>query len=378
MASLHGSSDVAVVGGGLIGCAIALRLVQQKVRVTVFERGEPGCEASTAGAGMIAPQGETAQPDLFYELCAASRDLYPDFLAEVEEISGKRVDFHVHGTLMVAMDETERARLEGVFEGQTQCGLSLEKLTSEELRKRNPHLSSRVLAGVFVAGDHWLDNEMLVAALRAACQRCGVVFRLHNEATRFNAGDSRVESIEAREPDSAVTTRYSAGSFVLAAGAWSGSLAKSLNVRLPVAPCRGQMMEFDGSEDFPLAVRAGHCYAVSRSGGRIIAGSTMEYAGFEKSVTGEGLISILEGASRFLPLIKRLRFRRAWAGLRPDTEDHRPVLGYERFQNLVFATGHFRNGILLTPVTAKLITELLLTGSTSIPIDAYSPQRFHS
>src|SRR5579875_949642 len=131
-----------------------------------------------------------------------------------------------------------------------------------------------------------------------------------------------------------------------------------------------------GRAGFPLVVRAGHHYLVPRSGGRIIAGSTMEYKGFEKAVTGEGLRSILEGAVAIAPVVKDLRFRAAWSGLRPDTEDHLPILGYGEITNLVFATGHFRNGILLTPITAQLISELILKGSTSRPLERYSPARF--
>ncbi|HLI30498.1 MAG TPA: FAD-dependent oxidoreductase, partial [Terriglobia bacterium] len=170
---------------------------------------------------------------------------------------------------------------------------------------------------------------------------------------------------------------YSADHFVLAAGAWSGELAASLNLPLPVKPCRGQMIEFEGAIEFPCTVRAGHFYCVPRSGGRLIAGSTMEYAGFEKAVTAEGLLSILERACRLVPSLAGQRFRRAWAGLRPDTPDHWPILGYGAWTNLVFATGHFRNGILLTPITARLISELIVTGSASINLQPYSPTRFH-
>jgi glycine oxidase len=362
---------VIVVGGGLIGCAIAFRLAQQKLRVRVFDRGQPGCEASSAGAGMIAPQGETVEPDGFYQLCAASRDLYPRFATEIEEISDQTVNLRRDGTLMIALDESERMELNTIYDGQTRAGLPIERLSASEVRREIPQVSENVQAGLLVRGDHWVDNEALVQALETACRKCGVVFHPNTAVSRFNLDGRKVGSIETGDQ-----ARHQAGMFVLAAGAWSGELASSLDLRLPVVPCRGQMMEFDGADGFPLALRASHCYLVPRSGGRLAAGSNMEYAGYQKSVTGEGLLTVLAGATRMAPSVKELRFRRAWAGLRPDTGDHRPILGLGKFENLIFATGHFRNGILLTPVTAKLISELIATGSSSIPIDAYSPRRF--
>jgi glycine oxidase len=371
-----GASDVIIVGGGLIGCAIALRLVRNKVRVTVFERSEPGCEASSAGAGMIAPQGETLEPDVFYDLCAASRDLYPEFVAEVEDAAGQKVDFVQRGSLMVATTEAGRTHLAHVRERQTLAGLCLERLSADQVHQSCPGLSPGILEGVVVAGDHWLDNEALMRALHAACTARGVRFRLHTAVNRLIAHKNRVKAIETVADGQPMPSYDSADVFVLAAGAWSGETAASLGLSLPIIPCRGQMVELDGADELPMTVRAGHHYVVPRSQGRVVAGSTMEYVGYEKRVTGEGLLSILQGVSTFAPFLRRFRFRRAWAGLRPDTSDHRPVLGYGRFENLIFATGHFRNGILLTPVTAKLTSDLLLSGSTSFPIECFSPARF--
>lgn len=370
-------SDVIVVGGGLIGCAIALRLAQHKMQVRVFDRGEPGAEASSAGAGMIAPQGETVEPDGFYSLCAASRDLYPNFVAEVEELAGQPVEFRRDGALMAALDEHEAGELGRIYNGQTRFGLAVEKLSGEEVRRRLPQISPQVLGGLFFAGDHWLNNELLMFALHKACSRAGVIFHTHSPVARFNGQGGRMQSIEIESKPRPDPLVYSADYFVLAAGAWSGNLAASLNLPLPIKPCRGQMIEFEGAADFPFVLRAAHFYCVPRSGGRLIAGSTMEDSGFEKAVTADGLLSILERARRLVPFIAGLRFRRAWAGLRPDTADHWPILGCGPWSNLAFATGHFRNGILLTPITAQLIAELIVTGSAPGALQPYSPLRFH-
>lgn len=373
------AADVIIIGAGLIGCAIAYRLAQSHLKVIVLERGEPGGEASQAAAGMLAPQGETVEPGPFFELCAASRNLYPNFLAEIEQLTGQLVDYHREGTLLVAIDEEESKRLEKIYQAQTRANLEIECLAAKAVLDRAPGLSPRIQCGLFISGDHWVDNERLMYALVNACQRLGVSFHAGNTVSGLNVRNGRVESVEAGPVSSGARSAYSAGHFVLAAGCWSRDLVAPLGIDLPMKPCRGQMIEFESDVALTqtmLTVRAGHHYLVPRPPGRILAGTTVEYAGFNKAVTGEGLRSILEGAARFAPLITNLRFRRAWAGLRPDTSDHLPILGYGELENLIFATGHFRNGILLAPVSAQLISELLVTGTTSHSIDVYSPWRF--
>ncbi len=367
-------SDVVIIGGGIIGCSTALRLAQARMRVTVLDRGEPGAEASSAAAGMIAPQGEVAEPDQFFELCAASRDLYPSFIAETEELSGQAVGYRHDGTLIVSVSDAEAQELDHVYSGQTAHGLKLEKLTPSAVRSRLSGLSPEVRTGLFVPGDHWVDNERLTRALVTGCRKLGVKFVNGSGVRKIHASGGRVQSAEAGTNSSA--EHFSAGHFVLAAGCWSGDLTAALGDSIPTSPCRGQMIEFETPSEIPITVRAGHHYFVPREGRRVVAGTTGEYVGFKKEVTAGGLRSILEGLERMAPMVKDFRFVRAWAGLRPDTADHLPILGYGHLENLAFATGHFRNGILLAPITAQLISELILTGSTSRPIDAYRPTRF--
>ncbi|PYV19859.1 MAG: glycine oxidase ThiO [Acidobacteria bacterium] len=349
-----GSPDVVIVGGGIIGCAIALRLAEARMKVVVLDRGEPGAEASSAAAGMLAPQGESATPDTFFEFARASRDLYPEFAREVEALSDMKVGYRRDGTLLVA----------------------LERLSAKAVHERAAGLAPEIRSGLFIAGDHWLDNEKFAGALVKAGRRAGVKFHTHSAATRLTARGGRVESVQFAAASKAARKSLSAGTFVLSAGCWSPELTGPLGLRLPMSPCRGQMIEFDAPQPLAHVVRAGHHYLVPRAGCRVLAGTTAEYVGFEKAVTGEGLRSILEGVMRIAPVVKSFRFRRAWSGLRPDTADHRPILGYGEINNLVFATGHFRNGILLAPITARAIADLILTGATEHPIDAYRPQRF--
>lgn len=365
-----------IIGGGIIGSAIAFRLAQSGVRVAVIDRAEPGAEASGAAAGMIAPQGEMLEPDLFFELSKASRDLYPGFATEVEDLSEEKINYRRDGTLLVAIDEHECEELDHIYTNQVRLGLPLERLTGEMAAKRIAGLSPQIKLALLVPEDHWLDNKRLARALVKAAEKLGAEFYWKTTATDFELQSGRVESVHATADQGRTALTFSANSFVLAAGCWSKSLASTLGLSLQMEPCHGQIIEFETRDELPCVVRAGIHYIVPRGGKTVIAGTTAEYVGYEKAVTAEGLESIIQGVSRIAPLIKKATFRRAWSGLRPDTKDHYPILGYGEAKNLVFATGHFRNGILLAPVTAKLISELLLTGSASFPLEAYSPLRF--
>ncbi len=370
------TADVIVIGGGLIGSAIAFRLAQARLKVLVLDRGEPGSEASAAAAGMLAPQGETVDPDEFFTFCAASHALYPEFSSEIEGSTGRKVGYRREGTLLVAADDEESAALERTYQAQSRLGLEIERLSPEIVHERAPGLSAVIRFGLGIPQDHWVDNERLTQAVIAAAEGLKARFLAHTPLVKLNTRNGRVESLEARSGTTSSTATYSAGTFVMAAGCWSGQLAAPLGLTLPVTPCRGQMLEFEAPQELPLVVRSGHHYLVPRARNRIVVGTTAEYVGYEKVVTGAGLHSVLAGARRIAPLLNACTFIRAWAGLRPDTADHLPVLGYGEFANLVFATGHFRNGILLAPITAQLIAELITTGSTSQSIEAYRVSRF--
>lgn len=368
--SLH-KSDVLIIGGGIIGCSIGWRLAQAGMKVTVLDRSEPGTEASAAAAGMLAPIGEMVTPRAFSDLCIASRSLYPGFAAELEEAGGCSVGYRRDGSILAALDAAQEEELASVRSTQAALGYTLHALTTGEVHQRVAGLSPQIRSGLFIPGDHWVDNERLMRALLTACQRAGVRLETGMAVHQFHTKNSHIESVTAANGSS-----FSAKAYVLAAGCWSGEVASALGVQIPIMPCRGQMMEFESPGEIPFVVRAGIHYLVPRADRRVLMGTTSEYAGFEKVVTGEGLLAVLEGAMHLAPMVKDFRFVRAWAGLRPDTADHLPVLGYGEMENLVFATGHFRNGILLTPITAEVISDLILKGSSSRPLELYRPTRF--
>ena len=370
--------DVVVIGGGLIGCSIALRLALAGLRVTVLERETPGAEASSAAAGMLSPQSEAIEPGPFFDLCMASRRMYPKFAHEVEGLSGLDVDYRRDGTLLVATNPRQRHELGTVYQAQKRMGLSITRLSGKSVHSRVSGLAPKIDCGLFVPGDHSIDNEKLSAAVALACARLGVDIRTGISATQIVVKHDRVERVRVGD-ESGKSGEISAGHFVLAAGCWSAALAEPLGIKLPLKPCHGQMMEFESPRPLPLVVRAGHAYLVPRSERRIVVGTTSEYrAGFEKPITAEGLQSLMDGAIKVLPEFKQYRFLRAWAGLRPDTADHLPILGRGGISNLAFATGHFRNGILLAPITAEIVTDLVLKGSTRRPIEPYRPTRFRT
>jgi glycine oxidase len=365
-------ADVLIVGGGIIGCTIAWRLAQAGMKVTVLDRGEPGGEASSAAAGMLAPVGEMLEPRTFSELCVTSRKLYPHFMTEVEESSGYHTGYRDGGTLLVAIDDKTEEELTEIHRKQAAQGFALQSLTAAEVHERGARLSPRIRRGVFIPDDHWIDNERLMHALLIACRRAGVNLEAGCRIHEFHLQGNRIESVTAGNE-----AGFSAKTFVLAAGCWSGEIAGGLGIHLPVTPCRGQVMEFDTPHELPFVVRAGLHYLLPRSERRLLVGTTSELAGFEKAVTANGLLSILRGAIGLAPRIAEFRFVRAWAGLRPDTPDHLPVLGHgTELENLIFATGHFRNGILLAPVTAEIVAGLILKGSTPHSMEAYRPARF--
>jgi glycine oxidase len=382
MANAHRNPDVVVIGGGIVGSSIALRLAEAGLSVSVYDRGEPGAEASSAAAGMIAPQSEKAELEAFSVLSWESHSLYPRFVSEIEDMSGRHVGYRRDGTLLVALDEDQAGELEQIRRDEAcerhrpsahtpaDTGFRIERLTVADLGRHVAGLGDPVLDAQFLPADHWVDNERLTAAAIEAARRRGVVFHAGKAVRSLAAPNGRLESIEAGGE------RVCAGEFVLAAGCWSGVLAASIGLDIPTVPCRGQMLEFELTSPLPMVVRAGHHYLVPRASGRVLVGTTAEYVGFQKSVTADGMASILQGALRLAPFLGEARFCRAWAGLRPDTADHLPVLGRSGVQGLTLATGHFRNGILLAPITAKFIAEMVVANSSSPAMEAFRASRF--
>ncbi|HET6567465.1 MAG TPA: glycine oxidase ThiO [Rhodothermales bacterium] len=365
-----------IIGAGAIGLSIGWELVRAGRPVTIFERGEAGQGTSWLAAGMLAADAEIGFEEMdLYRLSRASLDRWPEFAARVEEDSGLMVDYRTEGTLMVADDRDSAARLRRVFDFQRSQDLPVQWLTGSEALDIEPFLAPRLAAAVWSESDHQVDNRQLVLALREAFLRKGGVLREH----------TAVQEVLQDETAPAIITeageRVEAACIVVAAGVWSGSIpGLDETARPAVRPVKGQMVQLAIEPPFALAhvVRGPQAYLAPKSSGRLVVGATMEEMGFDTRVTAGGLYRLLEGAWEVVPGIYDLPVTETWAGLRPGTRDNAPLLGWSSAPGVMMATGHFRHGILLTPITAEAIAQLLLRGETSPLLAPFSPQRFQT
>jgi glycine oxidase len=350
-------ADVAVVGAGLIGLGVAYELAKRGVGVTVFDRDEPARAASWAGAGMLAPFSEELPDAAMLALCREALAMYPAFVDELRERSGVDVRFRRDGTLHVALDGARLAELAVHAETYRRNGGEVTMLDRSDVLAREPLLAKSLAGAAFVANEAQVDNRRLGRALLAACGSLGV---------RFERVDGVALECDARRVRGLRTQHgfTSAGTVVNAAGAWAGELpGVPDDVRVPVHPVAGEMLAIALPRGAMRAlVWLGHRYLVPRDDGRLLVGATVDERGFDARVTAAGLHDLLDAALAVAPALAGFAVVETWAGLRPGSADGRPYLGATALEGYVVAAGHFRNGILLAPVTARLIAELIVDG----------------
>ncbi len=371
MTDKYQCADVVIVGGGVIGLTIARALVQRGVRdVCLVERTTWGSEASFAAGGILAPQAEADSRDSFFELACRSRDLYPHFASALREETGIEVELDSTGTLYVAFTQADLDEIQKRYEWQSQAGLVVERLTAKEARQLEPCISDSLRGALRFPRDVQVENRRLITAL---------VNSVAKERLRIFA-DTNVESIsvERGRLRGLETSRghVSCRIAILAAGTWSSTIEHSHTPK--IEPIRGQMISFDAKPQLTRhVIYSPRGYLVPRHDGRLLAGSTSEHAGFTKQVTAGGLNQIIANAEEISPKILTLPIVDTWSGLRPRAPDGLPVLGpCGEIDGLFYATGHYRNGILLAPVTGELIAEAVVTGHVSPLLAAFSPDRF--
>jgi glycine oxidase len=369
-------SDIVVIGAGVIGLGIAWRLAQRGASVTVFDQGTAGQGASHAAAGMLAACSE-AEPgeQALIALGRRSQAMWPAFADELLAATGVSVDLRTEGTLSVALNADDQARLMHHLEFQKMLGLPIEWISAREARRREPHLAPGLAGAVLSAGDHQVDNRKLTAALRLAAERSGVTIREHEPVEEILTSGGRATGIRLRSGDS-----VAAGTVVLAAGAWSRGIAGlPPPLRPPVRPVKGQMIALRMDPAAPLVthvVWAPGIYMVPRLDGRLILGATVEEKAFDTTLTAGGVLSLLEAAWRAIPAIEDLPIEEMWVGHRPGSRDDAPILGPAPVDGLVYATGHHRNGILLAPITADAIARLVHDGERDEAIRPFGMARF--
>jgi glycine oxidase len=375
------SADVVIVGGGVIGLAVAWRACQKGLSVTVFERGEIGMGTSHVAAGMLAPVaevefGEAGQAVL--ELGLRSAEIWPEFAAELERASGEEVGLLKTGTLVLARDEDEARELERQFAFRESLGLRTSRLRPSEARELEPALASTVRLALEAPEDHSVDPRLVLVALRRACEAVGARLREHTPVARALLDDAGTRLTDVLlEDGESVSTRH----VVIAAGAWSGCLeGLPSEARVPVRPVKGQILRLRdpaGPGLLERVVRFEGGYLVPRADGRYVLGATVEERGFERHATAGGVYQLLRDAHEVVPGVSELQIEELCVGLRPGTPDNLPMIGAGALDGLMWATGHHRNGILLAPLTAELVVDTLLgERSGNALLSACDPLRF--
>lgn len=359
------TTDVVVIGGGVIGTSVAYHLAGQNVRTMLVEKNTPGQEASSAAAGMLAATSGGSKRGPMYQLKRTSQALYPALVKELEERTGIDIEYQTPGILEIILTEADEKQYRRLYELRSEQGHAVSWLSAEEVRRREPSLTPAVRAAVHFAGDHHLHNGKLVEAwVQAAAQR-SVTLQTGKTAHEVRVNAGRVSQI--RIGDEWV----SADTIVIAAGSWSAQVGQLFGIPIPIQPAKGQMLTVRTTQ-LRHVIASGDRYLVPRKNGEVIIGSTVEFVGDNKDVTLQAIQLLAEWAETIVPGISRAPFSRFWAGLRPYSPTRRPILcRAPGLNNVVLATGHHRNGILLAPITGQLISELITTGQTSQSLEPF-------
>ncbi len=366
--------DVVVLGGGVIGLACARELAGAGLRVELLERLDRGGEASRAAAGMLAPLHDHDTPAPLLAACRASRDLWAAWAPELEAESGVALEYDRSGALQFVLDDEDEAALARIAAAARRLGEPAVEIDPAELARRTPGIAAPVRRALHFPGEHRVDNVRVCEALTVAVQRRGVALRhavLVGEVKRVAGSGGPAVRVETH------AGAVEAGLLVLAAGAWSGAIPGL--PRLPVRPVRGQMALLGGvAWPWRGIARRHRVYFVRRGAAGLLVGATLEEAGFRSHPTAAGIGGLLDLARRSYPALGEAHLEATWAGLRPGTPDDLPIVGPLPGWPALAATGHHRNGILLTPWTARQIAALAISGAAADRdlLAAFSPERF--
>jgi len=363
-------SDAIVIGGGVVGCAVAYSLASCGLQVLLLERGGLAEEASGAAAGMLAPLAEAHGPGPFLELCLAGLALFPSLARELEEATGLDIGLSRCGLLRVALTDEDEESLRRRYRWQLDTGLPLTWLEGEEARAVEPALSPGVRAAVLSEAEGQVEPQLLAHALARAAQARGARVLLSTPVLGIVRRGRRVYGV--RTPSGIVRGRQ----VVVAAGPWTGRLLAGIGLHLPTPPRRGQMLAYRG-RPVGRIVWGPEGYLAPKATGVTYAGATVEAVGFRRRTTQRGLRRLQRMARTLVPALGRAEVAAAWAGLRPGSPDGLPIIGpVPGWDGLSVASGHFRNGVLLAPITGRLLAQALTGQPTDLPLDPFSPARF--
>jgi glycine oxidase len=362
--------DVVIAGGGLIGGSIAIGLARAGARVTIVDAGVAGREASWAGAGILSSAHESLEMHSLIPLSRASLELYPQFVKQIEELTGQQVGFRPYGLLEVPGEDFAREELEKIVSAQRAQGLKAEIISGERAREMEPNLSAEVRTAILRPDDGSVDNRALTAAAMDAARMLGVQILENNGAVSVLREGTRVAGLATQ------TGNIEAKWTVIAAGCFSAAI-RGAEQYAPVIPAKRQMVAVRcAAATIKRVLMSEGVYLAARNDGRILVGATIERVGFNRVVREDAIQKLLAAASSLVPALKNHEVVETWSGLRPDSPDHLPVLGPTDLEGLVIATGHFRNGILLAPITAQLICGWIRDQRMSADYERFSPMRF--
>ena len=368
---MYQKSQVVVVGAGVVGCAVAYELARRGLNVRVIDRREVGQGATQASAGILAPYIEAHDRRPLLDLTTRSLDLYDEFVARIVEDSGAAVQYVRTGTLEVATGPDDMARLQGIRTACSERGIGAELLDAAAVRQAEPQLGSAVRGGLVVEAHGFIGVAELTGALRRAAAAHGVAFQSSAAVTRIEGNGTGIRIETAGDA-------FACESAVVAAGSWSGHMEIDGASPVPIRPVRGQLLHL-GWPAPPLkrVVWAPDCYLVPWSDGSVLAGATSEEVGFDERATVAGVRELIDATQRVAPGAAKAAFKEARVGLRPATPDQLPVIGPSAaMPGLVYACGHFRNGILLAPLTASVVADLVVDRRLDPVLDLTSPSRF--
>jgi glycine oxidase len=368
------SSPLIIIGGGVIGLATAYELAKRNKQVMVLEKGECGGQATGAAAGMLAPYSEIGEdPDDFFTMCHRSLLMYPEWQEELKKISKKDFEYNTNGSLHVVFHEADDLALETRLSWQQRWQVDSEIVRGKRLGKIEPNLSNDVISAMYYPGEHHIYSPDYVTALKVACTRLGV---------QLIEGTGEVTFSEILKDGVALATEnkgaFTADECIVSNGAWTSFFEQDLDVRLPVFPIRGQICAYkQGAEKVHHMIFSSQGYVVSKGNGSIVCGASEDIAGYDTSVTEKGIGRLIKWSGRLFPFMESKEPFHRWAGLRPATQDGYPLIGrLPHYPNIIISSGHYRNGILLSPINANLVADIIEDKETNISIEAFNPMRF--
>lgn len=370
---MNETTDVAIIGAGIIGCAIAYYLRKMNIAVTVLERGKIGAQASSAAAGLLAPLGPISGPGPFADLLLSGFKRFIDLIPELEEVSSVHVGYEQTGALRTVRNPKRVAHLQKRMEAWQPLGLKMHWLTGDEARKLEPQLDATIQAAVYAPEESQVQAPHVVQAYYQAAQRLGATFCPYEEVIGLRYQEYQLTHVLTTQR--AISCQY----LIITAGSWAAQCGDWLHLHIPVTPLKGEMLSYQQPSPPLRHILFGEGAYLAPKGEHLIVGATKAEAGFDTLVTERGISWLQHTASKLLTGLDKSSYQSAWAGLRPKTPDTRPILGpAPQWNNVLLATGHNSVGIILSAITGQVIAETISTGQTPQIIKPFSLERFTS